>query len=100
MADEVRKCRLRPEFAHLNEELTPDVWVPAREWAERLVVRARKARLLSIHQRMLDPQPLRVSRRWAANPPVRTEPPGRFVSLGLALQPGRSAGKQAPDSEH
>jgi hypothetical protein len=55
MADEVRKCRLRPEFAHLNEELTPAVWVPAREWAERLVVRARKARLLSIHQRMLDP---------------------------------------------
>lgn len=55
MTEEVRKCRLRPEFAHLYEELTPDVWVPAREWAERLVVRARKARLLSIHQRTLDP---------------------------------------------
>jgi hypothetical protein len=55
MTAEVRKCRLRPEFAHLYTELTPDVWVPAREWAERLVVRARKARLSSIHQRTLDP---------------------------------------------
>jgi hypothetical protein len=51
----VRECRLRAEFAHLYEELTPDVWVPAREWAEQLVARARKARLLSIHQRTLDP---------------------------------------------
>jgi hypothetical protein len=50
-----RECRLRPEFAHLYEELTPDVWVPAREWAERLVTRARKARHLSIHQRTLNP---------------------------------------------
>ena len=55
MLEEVRKCRLRPEFAYLFKELTPDVRVPAREWAERLVVRARRGRLLSIHQRMLDP---------------------------------------------
>jgi hypothetical protein len=51
----MRECRLRPEFAHLHEELMPGVWVPAREWAEQLVVRARKARQLSIHRRTLDP---------------------------------------------
>jgi hypothetical protein len=50
-----RECRLRPEFAHLYEELTPDVWVPAREWAERVVARAGKARHSNIHQRTLDP---------------------------------------------
>jgi hypothetical protein len=55
MREEIRECRLRPEFAHLYEELIPDVWVPAREWAEQLVARARKARHLSIHRRTLDP---------------------------------------------
>jgi len=50
-----RECRLRPEFAHLYEELTPGVWVPAQEGAERLVMRARKTRYLSIHRRALDP---------------------------------------------
>ena len=52
--EEVRECRLRSEFAHLYEGLRPDVWVPARDWAEQLVARARKARLLSIHRRTLD----------------------------------------------
>ena len=51
----VRECRLRPEFAHLYEALTPGLWVPAQERAEQLVIRARKARHLSIHQRALDP---------------------------------------------
>jgi hypothetical protein len=51
----IRECRLRPEFAHLYEELTPAMWVPAQEGAERLVMRARKARRLSIHRRALDP---------------------------------------------
>jgi hypothetical protein len=51
----MRECRLRPEFAHLYQELTPDLWVPAQEGAEQLVMRARKARDLSIHRRVLDP---------------------------------------------
>jgi hypothetical protein len=55
MMKDVRECRLRPEFAHLYEELTPGVWVPALEGAEQSVMRARKARHLSIHQRALDP---------------------------------------------
>jgi hypothetical protein len=55
MTEEIRECRLRSEFAHLYEERTAGVWVPAREWAEQLVVRAWKARHLSIHQRSLDP---------------------------------------------
>jgi hypothetical protein len=72
MTEEVRECRLRPEFALLYEELTPDVWMPAREWADRLVVRARKARLLSIDQRTLDPSHFEF--RGSARPP---HPPGR-----------------------
>jgi hypothetical protein len=72
MTQEVRECRLRPEFAHLYEELTPDVWVQARKWAERLVVRARKARLLSIHQRTLDPNHFEF--RGGGRP---AHPPGR-----------------------
>jgi hypothetical protein len=52
---DARECRLRPEFAQLYEELTPGLWAPAREWAEQLVVRERKARHLSIHRRTLDP---------------------------------------------
>jgi hypothetical protein len=51
----IRECRLRPEFARLYEELTPGMWVPAQEGAERLVMRARKAGTLSIHRRALDP---------------------------------------------
>ena len=52
--EDVRECRVRSEFAHLYEEHMPEVWVPARDWAERLDARARKARLLSIHRRTLD----------------------------------------------
>jgi hypothetical protein len=77
--EDVRECRLRPEFAHLYEELTPDVWVPAREWAERLVVRAKGASV-EHSSAYAGSQPLRVSRRRAASPPARgPEPPGRSV---------------------
>jgi hypothetical protein len=51
---ERREVRLRPEYAKLYPELPPDIWVPARHFADLIVMRARKARALSIHQRTLD----------------------------------------------
>ena len=51
-----REVRLRPVATDLYPELKADVWLPAREVAERLTQRARAARGLNIHQRTLDPR--------------------------------------------
>lgn len=51
-----REVRLRHEFAHLYDGLQPDVWVLARDWAEAVVARARRARAESVHQRTFDPR--------------------------------------------
>ncbi len=50
----VRECRLRHQYQHLYEHLPAGVWKPAREVAELLVERARKARYLTIHRRTFD----------------------------------------------
>jgi hypothetical protein len=49
-----REVRVRPRYAKLYPELASDEWVPAREFAELIVLRARTARSLSIYQRTLD----------------------------------------------
>ena len=57
------------------EEAAPRIGMSVRhvrKWAERLVVRARKARLLSIHQRTLDPSHFEF--RGSGRP---AHPPGR-----------------------
>jgi hypothetical protein len=51
-----REVRLRPFVAALYPEITPDVWLPARDVAEMLTLRARAARGLNVHQRTLDPR--------------------------------------------
>ena len=48
-----REVRLRPLVADLYPELEADVWLPARQVAELLAQRARAARGLSIHQRVI-----------------------------------------------
>lgn len=52
---QVREVRVRREYAKLYPELPVDTWVAAREFADVIVLRARKARSLSIHRRTLDP---------------------------------------------
>ena len=49
-----REVRVRPRYAKLYPEIAIDDWVPAREFAELIVLRARTARSLSIYQRTLD----------------------------------------------
>ena len=51
-----REVRLRSEYAGLYQDLTPDIWVPAREWADVLVRRASAARRLNVHVRTFDPR--------------------------------------------
>ena len=51
-----REVRLRPSVAALYPEITPDVWLPARQVAEMLTTRARVARGLNVQQRTLDPR--------------------------------------------
>jgi len=48
-----REVRVRPRYAKLYPELATE-WVSAREFAELIVLRARTARSLSVHQRTLD----------------------------------------------
>ncbi|CAN5752998.1 hypothetical protein BH24GEM1_BH24GEM1_16470 [soil metagenome] len=50
----VREVRLRPEFAGLYENMPAETWLPASQWAEVLVERARRARVLNVHQRTFD----------------------------------------------
>jgi hypothetical protein len=52
----VRECRLRAEFEHLYEGIPSGRWYPAADLADRLVMRARRARMLKIHQRTFDPR--------------------------------------------
>jgi hypothetical protein len=49
-----REVRVRAEYAELYPELAADAWVPAREFAEVMVRRARTARGLSLQRRTLD----------------------------------------------
>ena len=49
-----REVRVRPRYAKLYPEIATDEWVPAREFAELIVLRARTARSLSVYQRTLD----------------------------------------------
>ena len=51
----VREVRVRREYAALYPELT-DGWVPAHEFAQVIVLRARTARGASLHRRTLDPR--------------------------------------------
>jgi hypothetical protein len=51
-----REVRVRPEYAKLYPELAVGAWVPARLFAEMMVLRARAARSLSLQRRTLDPR--------------------------------------------
>jgi len=72
--DPEREVRVRQEYAGLYPELALDAWVPAREFAEVMVLRARTARGLSLHRRTLDPRhfEFRGGRVDARPPHVRT----------------------------
>ena len=52
--DSEREVRVRAEYAALYPELAVDAWVPARKFAEVIVLRARTARGQSLHRRTLD----------------------------------------------
>lgn len=69
----VREVRVRPEYAELYPELA-DAWVPAREFAQVIVLRARAARGASLHRRTLDPRhfEFRGGRAEARPPEART----------------------------
>jgi hypothetical protein len=54
--DPEREVRVRPEYSAQYPELAADAWVPAREFAEVMVRRARTARGQSLHRRTLDPR--------------------------------------------
>ena len=49
-----REVRVHPRYAKLYPELASSEWVPAREFAEMIVLRARTARSLSVYRRTLD----------------------------------------------
>lgn len=49
-----REVRLKAEFAGLYGNMPAGTWLPASVWAEELVERARRARVLSVHQRTFD----------------------------------------------
>lgn len=70
MAD-VRECRLRPEYGDLYDGIPSGVWSPAPEIAERLVARARQARLLNIRQRTFDARHFEFR-----GGPIEARPPG------------------------
>ena len=53
---QLREVRVRREYIKLYPELPADTWVPAREFADAMVLRARRARSLNTHQRTLDPR--------------------------------------------
>lgn len=52
---QTREVRVRCEYSKLYPELPVDTWVSARDFAEAIVLRARKARTLRTYQRTLDP---------------------------------------------
>jgi len=51
-----RKVRLKPEHAHIYEGVAAGTWLPLKEVAEQLVMRARRLRLHGIHRRTFDPR--------------------------------------------
>jgi hypothetical protein len=51
---QVREVRVRREYVKLYPELPADTWVAAREFADVIVLRARRARSLSTYRRTLD----------------------------------------------
>jgi hypothetical protein len=54
MTESEREVRVRAEYAALYPELAADAWVPARTFAEAMVLRARTARGLRLRRRTLD----------------------------------------------
>jgi hypothetical protein len=54
--DPEREVRVRQEYAELYPELALNAWVPARLFAEMMVLRARTARGIGLHRRTLDPR--------------------------------------------
>ena len=69
-----RQVRVRPAYAGLYPELAADAWVPAREFAQVMVLRARTARGQSLQRRTLDPRhfEFRGGRAEARPPGTRT----------------------------
>jgi len=53
--DQVRECRLRPEYAEAYQEIPAGLWIPAHELAAVIVKRASAARRLGVHGRTMDP---------------------------------------------
>jgi hypothetical protein len=53
---QLREVRVRREYIKLYPELPADTWVPAREFADVIVLRARRARGFSTYQRTPDPR--------------------------------------------
>jgi hypothetical protein len=51
----VREARLRAECAEEYPGLTPDVWIPATELAQKLIERAHSRRREGRHTRTFDP---------------------------------------------
>jgi hypothetical protein len=72
--DSEREVRVRREYANLYPELALNAWVPARLFAEMMVLRARTARGVGLYQRTLDPRhfEFRGGRAEARPPHTRT----------------------------
>jgi hypothetical protein len=51
----IREARLKPEFADEYPGITPDVWMPATELAQKLVQRAHARRREGRYTRTFDP---------------------------------------------
>jgi hypothetical protein len=51
----VREARLKAEYAEQYPGLTPDVWIPATELAQKLIERAHSRRREGRHTRTFDP---------------------------------------------
>jgi hypothetical protein len=51
----IREARLRPEFADEYPGITPDVWMPATDLAQKLVERAHTRRREGRYTRTFDP---------------------------------------------
>jgi hypothetical protein len=52
--DQIRECRLRPEYAEVYAEIPAGRWIPAYELAAVIVRRASAARRLGVHGRTMD----------------------------------------------
>ena len=74
LTDPEREVRVRREYAELYPELAVGAWVPARLFAEMMVLRARAARGVGLQRRTLDPRhfEFRGGRAEARPPTART----------------------------